>query len=470
MNLSARKFLGAAGLLLSLFNVSCEDPGKIGLNVDPKQGPMLTKYHEFLLPSAEVQFDPRSTVSSSSFQAGSYTDPDFGTITSKSFAWLGVQPSLPSLSETAAYDSLTVSVKFSSVYGGETLDGDIETLDLYQLGEKIDTNQVYTRISDVILGQKLGSLDLYLQDNDTLHTDSTFVFRLNNTFGQALFDKLKANDGTYESDAALNDVFKGIALVPSGTNSRIIQLSSSSVFFNLAYHEINVSGESITRTYTFDLSGMRFYHITSDLSGTPLAGLQPNNQDFIPSSDYRYMQSGTMIALKVDFSDFFQFAVEDSNKNMVIQRAQLKVGGLEENVIGSEIPGTLRGYFTDDSNIWPATKTYESATDTVDLFVTLQEDSRPAGSYLYTQSIGLNAQDTTRYEASMSTFLQDLYRGKFDSEETPYEPKGKLFLFTPTASDFPQSSSSHVFTNHFKVHKDSIRLELYYSVPNNTKN
>ena len=466
MNLLVKKLGVAIAILLPLFFVSCEDPGEIGLNVDPKQGTILSKYQEFVLPSTEVQFDPRSTVNSSSFQAGSYSDPDFGIVTTQSYSWLGIQSSNPIVNETAEYDSLKVQVRFSTIYGSEALDGEIEILDLYQLGDAMNTDIEYTRIDERPLGQKIGSLDLYLQDMDTLQTDSTFTFKLSDVFGQELFDKLKANDGTYENDTTFNEYFKGIALVPNGTNNKVIQLTQSSFAIVMYYHEFNSLGEPLERNYSYGLGDFKYYYINSDLSGTPLSGIQPNNQNFDPATDFRYMQAGTLIALKVDYSDLFDFVLADSNKNMVIQRARLRVGAIEENLEGSESPVTLRGYFTDDNNLWPITTDYTTSTDTVDFFVQLQQDLTPPGLYFNTQDIGFSLTDTTTYIAQMSTFVQDLYSGGYDSEDTPYERRGELLLFPPTSMDEHQSTISHVLTNHFKVHKDSIRLRVYYTVPN----
>ncbi|MCB0496237.1 MAG: DUF4270 family protein [Cyclobacteriaceae bacterium] len=466
MNLLVKKLSVAAVLLLPLFFVSCEDPGKIGLNVDPKNGVILTKYQEFVLPSAEVQFNPRTTINSSSLQAGSYTDPDFGIVSSKSFVWLGVQSTTPSLSGTAAYDSLELSVRFLGVYGSEVMNEEIETIDLYQLAEGMEPGYEYTRVDERPLGNKIGTLDFYLQREDTLQNDSTFTFKLSDSFGQELFDKLKANDGTYEDDTTFNAAIKGLALTSSGANDKIVFLTPSTFSVKMYYHELNVDNEPVQRTYSFTLGDFRFYNIDSDLNGTPLAGIQDNNQDFNPSSDYRYMQGGTMIALKVDYSDFFEFAAADSNKNMVIQKAKLKIGSIEENISGSDAPSSLKGFFTDDANQWPITTEYTTSVDTADVFVQLQGDLTPPGIYINSQNILFGVVDTTAYEAEMTTLMQNLYAGEYDSEETPYERKGKLFLFPPSDPSYPQSSISYTSTTHFKVHKDSIKLEIYYTVPN----
>ena len=51
-------------------------------------------------------------------------------------------------------------------------------------------------------------LDLLIQEDDTLLIDSVFTIALSDEVGQAIFDKLAANDGTFENDTIFNSFFK----------------------------------------------------------------------------------------------------------------------------------------------------------------------------------------------------------------------------------------------------------------------
>jgi len=471
MNLLVKKLkVSAAILLVPLFFVSCEDPGKIGLDIDPKNGSILTEYKEFVLPSTQVQFDPRSTLNSFSFQAGEYTDADFGTISSKSYSWLGLQSTTPTLSETATYISTTLSIQFSSIYGSEGENGRFGSFEIYQLADPIIDGSDYTRVDELALGALLGNIEILIQENDTLQTDSLFSFTISDEFGQAVFDKLAANDGIFDSDMAFNALFKGIAIVPSGGNNKILQFNPTTFSIKLNYSEVNSASEIVERTYSFNLGEMNFFYLKSDLSGTPLSNMIPDNQEREPNDDYRYMQAGTMIAIKTDLEPLFMFM--DTIENIIVQKADLTIGDIASNRPGSSFPISLNAFFTDDANTWPGLA--EISNDTISVFAILQDEfitqTIPVfpGYYGSPQEIFLDPIENDIFnKATMSNYIQNLHNGGYeDVSKTPLEQQGKLILFAPTSSVEPQSSPSHTVTNFFKVHKDSIRLKIYYSIPN----
>jgi uncharacterized protein DUF4270 len=470
MNLLVKKLkMPAVILLASLFFVSCEDPGKIGLNINPRGSTITTEYIEFILPSTQIQFNPRSTLNSTSLQAGIYTDPDFGIMSSKSYMWLGVQTSTPTLSSSAAYVSTSLSIQFSSIFGSEAELDEIESFDVYHLaGEMVDGTE-YTRLDEIDLGSLIGNIDLLIKHReDTLNTDSLFTFTLSDEFGKIIFDKLKEDNGAFDTDTTFNAFLKGIAIIPHLTNNKIIQFNPTSFKVNLNYSEVNASQEVVDRNYTFNLGSRNFFNLNSNLNGTPLSGLQPDNNPREPLGDFRYLQAGTMIALKVDYNELFLFL--DTIENVVVQKALLKMGDVPINKPGSEFPFNLTGYFTDDVNTWPALA--ESSTEDAILLATLQNEFTTFGTptfpgyYSNPQTILFGSTDTLTYEATMSNYIQNLHGEGYNTDDTPLEQRGELILYVPTSPSSPESAPSHTATNYFKVHKDRIKLEIYYSVPN----
>ncbi len=475
MNLLVKKFKEViAVLLLLLFFVSCEDPGKIGLDVDPKNSVILTRYKEFVLPSTQVQFNPRSTSNSSSLQAGTYSDQDFGTVLSKSYLWLGVQPSTPILNSNAAYVNTTLSIQFSSYYGSEAENLEIESFEIYQLADNLNSTATYTRVDEISLGALIGTVDILIQERDTVRIDSVFTIDINDSFGQLLFDKLKANDPIYDNDTTFNDFIKGIAIIAKAGNNKVLQFNPATFNIKLNYTEENSAGQTVDRNYSFNLGTKRFYHLSSDLSATPLSGILPDNNDFMPNDDYRYMQAGTLIALKVDYDSIISFFEgeknSDSINSIIIQRAWLSVGDVPANKPGTSLPFSLTAYFTDGANTWPAFT--EIGGDSTSRMTVLQNEfitqTIPVfpGYYDAPQDIFLGLVDTLAYEATMSNFLQNLILGRYNTSNTPLEPQGKLILYPLTSVTEPQSAPSHTRTNFFKVHKDSIRVKIYYSTSN----
>ncbi len=473
MNLLVKKLkVAGVALLALLFFVSCEDSGKIGMNVDPENSAIITRYKEFVLPSSVVQFNPRSTTNASSLQAGTYSDQDFGVVLSKSFTWLAVQPSTPVLSSSAAYVNTTLSIQFASYYGSEAENGEVESFDIYQLSDNLEAATDYTRTDEIPLGALIGTVDMLIQENDTVRIDSLYTVDITDSFGQILFDKLKANDAIFDNDTVFNEFIKGIAIIANTGNNKVIQFNTVTFSIKLNYTEQNSAGETVDRSYLLRLGGKRFYHLSSNLSGTPLAGILPDNTDFTPSTDFRYMQAGTLIAIKLDYDPIINFFEDEKNadsiKSIIIQSALLTVGDIPTNKPGATYPFSLTGYFTNNENLWPALA--ESSTDTT--FAVLQNEfinqTIPVfpGFYGVPQDILLGIVNTLAYEATMSNFIQNLILGGYDTSETPLEPQGKLILFPPTNVSLPQSSPSHYQTHFFKVHKDSIRVKIFYSTSN----
>ncbi len=475
MNLLVKKFKEAIVVLLLLsFFVSCEDPSKIGLDVDPKNSVILTRYKEFVLPSTQVQFNPRSTSNSSSLQAGTYSDQDFGTLLSKSYLWLGVQPSTPVLNSNAAYVNTVLSIQFSSFYGSEAENLEIESFEIYQLAGNLSATADYTRIDEISLGALIGTIDILIQERDTVQADSVFTVDIDDSFGQILFDKLKANDAIFDNDTSFNEFIKGIAIIAKTGNNKIIQFNSATFNMKLNYTEENSAGQTVERNYSFGLGAKRFYHLSSNLSATSLSGILPDNKDFMPSGDYRYMQAGTLIALKADYGSIISFFEgeknSDSINSIIIQKAWLSVGDVPANKPGTSLPPDFIAYFTDDANTWPAlAKVGNDSTSTITTlqneFITQTIPVFP-GYYDAPQDVSLGLVDTLAYEATMSNFIQNLILGGYDTDKTPLEPQGKLLLYAPTSVTAPQSAPSHTQTNFFKVHKDSIRVKIYYSTSN----
>ncbi len=472
MNLLVKKFkVMAVGLLLPLFFASCEDPGKIGINVDPENSIITARYQEFVLPSSQVQFSPRSTVNSNSLQAGTYTDSDFGIVASKSFTWLGVQSSAPKIDANAMYVNTTLSLQFVTFYGSEAENNEIESYEIYQLANPMDASD-YTRIDEIALGSLLGTVDILIQSDDTIRVDSVYSIAINDDFGQLLFDKLKAEDPAFENDENLNAFINGIAIIAKTGNNKIVQFNTLNFVFELNYTEENSAGETVEREYQLGLGPKRFYHLDSDVSGTSLAGILPDNKDFTPSSDFRYMQAGTLIALKVDLNPIINFFADqkgsDSINSVIIQKAFLSVGDIAENTPGASVPFSIMGYFTDSENVWPALAEFGADTAMVMLqneFINATVPVFP-GFYGTPQEMFLGLYSDLLYEATMSNFIQNLILGRYNTIKTPYEQQGKMFLFAPTSISVPQSAPSHSQTNFFKVHKDSIKVKIYYSTSN----
>ena len=467
MNLLVKKFGPLTVILLSaLIAISCEDPGKIGLVVNSDNGVLTTHYYETVVPTSMVQFDPRKTSESRSIQVGEYTNPDFGVVTAISNNQLSLNIVIPP-QETAQFVSFEVDMSFFSLLGVDPNNSVTQSIGIYQLAEGIDSTKTYTRLDNLNrMSTALGEWVFAPQLNDTLQTDSTYTIALDDAVGQDLFDKLLEGSNIYDSEAEFNAYFNGVSFVPEQNNVNIFQVDANKVIFRIIYNEFNSDGTPIERTYEMGIGNNGFYQIDSDKTGTPLSGISPDNSEFNPSDDYMYLQYGTLMAIKVDLSMFF--ALSDTLDNMVINKAELSIGEVKQYPGLLEPPASLEVYFTDETNLWPAIDNVgRNDTSQVGVnFIMLQDESAlitiPPGSYFAPLS---TFYEDNKYKVKMSSYFQNLYAGNFHSETEPFlEEKAQIFIYGETDVIQPQKTLTHATAIPMAVHKDSIRLSIYYTI------
>lgn len=469
MNLLVKLFRPLAAILLVVgLAISCEDPGKIGLIIDANNGIISSHYQDIVLETSVVQFDPRKTSDGQSIQVGRYSNPDFGFVTSMSYSELSLNIVIPP-QDIAQYTSFEVEMSFFSFMGDEPINNVEQTIGIYQLAERIDSTTNYTRVDQLALQPApLGNWVFAPKLDDEVKNDSIYIVSLDDNVGRDLFLKLREGDAIYDSEEAFNTYFKGIALVPVQGNTDIFQIQPASIIFRIKYNEFNSDGTPIERTYEMGLNGNGFYHIDSNKAGTPLSGINPDNTEFIPTDDFRYLQFGTMMAIRVDLTPFYKLT--DTLTNMIINKAELSIGQLREYPGALPPPAELQFYFTDlTTNTWPVVDEI-GRIDTALIgnnFIMLQNELSlipiPPGAYFAPLTTEL---ENNKYSVNMSAFFQNLYAGNFFSVSQPFlEQEAQLYIFGNSNVNKPQASESHVLTIPMAVHKDSIRLRIHYTIP-----
>ena len=467
MNLLVKKFWPPVLIILaSILAISCEDPGKIGLIINEDNGVLKTAFRDILLPSNVVQFNPRKTSESLTLKAGQYLNDDFGVVYAKCYTSMSpsifVQPS--SNSEFAGFD---MTIGYSSFVGSVPLNFEMQTIAVHQLSDEYDIDRTYLRTDELALGTKLADWTFAPRTDDSLQVDSTYIVPLDDAIGRDLFDKLKQGDPIFDDETLFNQYFKGVGFVSSANGRNIFELDRTRLKFTIKYNEFNSDGNPIERSYDLLLGSHSFYNITSDPSGTALSGISADNSDFYPTDDYRYIQYGTMIALRIDLQPFFELS--DTIEYMIINKAEIIIEQVEEGKEYDNPPDILQVYFTDESNDWPVIDDVGrwDSTRIGSNYITLQDESLavPPGFYGVTQDSPFNP-DSLNYKINMSYFFQNLYSGNFYSSSEPFlEGNGQIFVFGESDVLYPSRSKSHTETTGLVVHKDNIKLRIHYSYP-----
>ncbi len=447
-----------------LFLMSCEDDsfllgfkGKTKFNV---------RYQELSLGSSVMLVDSVVTDNTelpSRFLTGRYNDNVFGEVLSEAYTqFFPLTDTI--LDETnAVLDSMTIQFRFDGyVYGsnGKTT----ETLSLHLLEEDMNDdlfidslNFSYYYNSSIAynptpfctasFGVSYDSLKKITTEQDTL----LFTFRTDNTnaFASQLFNYIRTHTFPDVSTfyAEFREEFKGMAIVPSPTNSKIFGFSQSSGLTRIRLHYHTPDLDSLTSNLAFSVSS--FNRITTDRSTSDLAGLYPY-QEF-DLTDSRYVQAGSPVITQFDLSNFYSFA--DSIPNLVINSAELLL--TPEGVVdGLEPPNSVVLRLQHENNQF--------------LNVRVQEDRDRLTGYV---NIGLNGKyfsvgsdsgtlatlqfdnDDNRYSGFATLFFQDLFNNKNKDDKILY------ISLNPVDPALGKSVNRLVFN------KSSVKLKIYYTKP-----
>jgi hypothetical protein len=333
MSLPDRK-LGLIFLaLLSFF--SCEDPSELGLDLDPNKNKIGVHYKEISLPSSiiftdsivaydnrlpEIPYRQRLLV-------GTYQDTDFGKVTATSYAQLRISGSV--IPENAEYDSIVFHFKPNYRYGGDLASG--FTFSLHEiLGNENDPrlrrlidSTYLTRDVLAVKPQSLGTGTYRPQ----FKKEESLQMKLNDDFGQTLFEKIRTGDEALTSQIEFLKYFKGFALVSSPENSANgvmgINPSSDSTYIRIHYQAPNDQGVKERRTYAFTVGNIGFNSIVGDRTGSTLSHIVTPHKDYTTNDDFTYVQAGSGIVGKLDLTPFFAF--RETEKDIIINQAQIVI-------------------------------------------------------------------------------------------------------------------------------------------------
>lgn len=476
-----------AGLLLVLLVVffSCEEETSIiGLKISNSK--FRVTYAEIDVPSSVFQYNKLATYNAGSntdgvqrFMVGQYQDNDFGTIRTEIFTQISPSIDKSAVSVDAVMDSLVLQLQTDFYYYGSKSVSN-QTIQIHELTDTIKQVPYYNNskvgYKTEVIGEKLITIDpikfdkAILRNTDTNKTnDTTQNFRINlsGNFAKNLFE-------TFRTDAAVTNDFtkftgkhKGLAIVPTsgdkiiGINPFIDETTvTKGTKLVLYYTEGGVHKQIRFVMYPFVNNPVRgFSSIESNKSGTALQLMNEPHKDFFPIDNKRYVESGTGILTKLDFSKFFEYM--DTVSNPVINSAELVFENEssefpppsqfqfrilnEQNYYGSFLKDTVvDGKTYAISNRSELLAAYQSVFPNEDGTIDLLSD---AGSVLK-----VSTNSTNTISAFLTAFFQDQYTQRKN------EKRLKYCTLLPLESQYRKSVNRLVL-------KDKIKLRVYYTTP-----
>lgn len=307
-----------------LFLSSCEEiTNEFGSDLQLDDVLLQTLYTDTITVKTEIiQFDSVNTSTISRLLIGSVEDPVLGTYSAESYIKFIVGKDSIDFRDSddrePIYDSLVFSLSINYEYGDTLL---TQNLKIEQLDEEIIDSVNYYQFSS--LPVKANSVLGTATYPDGLDSLKTLRFKLDDTFGAAIL--AEGSNGNLFTKARFAEMLKGVKI--SSDRQDGIMLGAdlgdfTSTFLKLYYH---YQDDTVATNQNFFFF-RRFHSIKSDLSGTVLENLSPQNS--LPSNlanNLCVVQAGLGITTHITFPylEAFDDFAKQSGASVAIHRVEL---------------------------------------------------------------------------------------------------------------------------------------------------
>lgn len=447
MTLWVRKFGLILGLPFLIF--ACEEPGEIGLELNPDNGAFVAKYSEIPIPSSIFQykdiFSDNATrideferpVYGGRWLVGAYMTQDFGKI--ESTAFIGFYLSGAGFKgENFIFDSLVLKIKVDYLYGTNFMGN--KRFYVHELTEGIKSDSLYlTSNTTPYDPTPVGEFNIDISGFDTTKIDSVFSTRLSDDFGIKFLDEAKRDTMTYHDNVEFRKFFNGIALVPDNNDNVIIGVhaESESTYMRMYIHDTNDTTYFDFIVQGLDTGGInitRYYnHIDLDKTGAPIDVITDYHKGFETQNGKSYVQASAGIMTKLNITPYLNFT--DTIEHLIINRAELEIPVVEYANFLEPSPA-FNLYVGDQNNKF--VEELDSASSKITY--------KTVGSVTFDKQSGVNK---GIYNGNITTYIQDLTSG--NSEDT-------VLIIGQTSL-----WNSVVSVNQGIIDKNNIKLKIYYS-------
>ncbi|HYG19759.1 MAG TPA: DUF4270 family protein [Ohtaekwangia sp.] len=459
------------------------------------------------------------------FMIGKTDDPVFGSSTASSFAQF--YPAAKIADDSVVFDSLVMHLRPDFYVDGANGNTN-QKFNLHRINEPFSYRYTVTTTTNTGGQQKpfestysfkrlfynkstvghdpapIGTLDFpvdyaeYVSERDDPSVDEKFILRtrLDNAFGEELLTLLA--DTAFTNDLSSNpdlffEEFHGIAIVPEQSD-KVVRFNPDSIDFRLYYHTLKANGsnkDTLSLPISIGRNGLASFNaITTDRSGAELATLTSYYEEFDLGNDKRYIQAGTGIVTKLDFSKFVEFAHSDTIEQMVINSAELIISNVDDpdhneppsNLLLTVVkennrpkklayPGKTSAYVSDLENInrYQGYLNFDrrntSTTSSV-LFDSTFNIVNDQGNFF---NLSYSSTDK-KYSGTASLFFQQLF---VKDESKKLFTDVVLIPYAPARTSADPVYGRHVngkSLNRVSFDKNNIMLRVYYTVPTVNQN
>jgi hypothetical protein len=309
----------------------------------------LVRIDTFALELSTIVFDSLPSSGNKAALCGSYTDPYFGKIYTRS-NFQFTYPSTFDITDSDIYDSTFLILSHNNYsYGDTTLPF---TIGAYQLDGKIDpgeNNYMYTTSPINWNPEALGIKTFYPMP---VSTDSIAI-RLSDELGKALFKDLWFRTKYSYGESDILDYFKGIMIRAVNDDASAVlgfTVSDGAPKIRIYSHRIGQVQVDNEVEFPLESTDLQFNQIVSNRSGTPLAGLKTQREDIssVSTGNKSFIQCGAGLMTKIKFPSMEQILLMQNEG--VFLSAILKICPSKESYKDKKLPETLVLFSTDKYN------------------------------------------------------------------------------------------------------------------------
>ncbi|MDX9883869.1 MAG: DUF4270 family protein [Prolixibacteraceae bacterium] len=234
---------------------------------------------------------------------GNYTDEDLGIVRAKSFYQLGISTGTYSMDIRDKFDSLTITMRYSGVSFGDTTK--LQKINVYRLTQELKARSdgsLYNISSVPHEAEPIGSITIKPQPKN----DKNLIIRLNDAWGQELFDSIQNKSGTILTEEKFLQYLPGLAIGSETDDGSVLTFSLADSLFYMTVHASRFEYDLIETDFVFPMinANLQFNQIKSDRAGTNSALIADSNHSKVYSeqtANRSFSQGGIGMYTRIEF-------------------------------------------------------------------------------------------------------------------------------------------------------------------------
>ena len=432
---------------------------------------------------------------------GTADDPIFGKTTATGYASF-YSATFPTYGDNPRFLKLTMTLVLDYYWTGATTDTENQKFEVYELTDSMLTYIPHYSNEPQKLGRLLGTgtttnaisptdFDTNIKTNKDPATApaniiiDSLVVQLDDDYGSELLnlamDTLGSDESNFDLYYKFRKKFKGLAIVAPNSDKIIgFDLEHAKTRMVLDYR-VDTTNQQLF--FSFEPSGqavgtaeyVAYTRFETDRSATPLAGLTTPYQDFEAPTGLRYVQAGTGITTRLDFSEVAEYFKNIPIKALSV--AELRIETDEQKYAPYSF--LLRAVKPDYREVSTSTKVNDvtgdpySSINTDFIFkhtaLAARSDGGYGGPYYRAEILGDNKSTFLLTQASntgtavYSGYMTNYMQTELGLDEADFLRYFELVPYAVDKTTYAPAIGRSL--NGFYFPPDKVKLKIYYTTP-----